>query len=261
MTKLTKEQHQEIVESLSSDFVLVRKGKMFNVLGGAIATALAIVGLSYVSAAQGYSEAMKDDAIQQAKADSLRNAAKIEAILEKTPRLASDFPTVMSDIAKSEARIETLETIRVPIGGIIAWHTTGGETLPTGWMECNGDTVLDDESPFNGNSLPNLNVGDGTGRFLRGSTGVTGTEQEPTKHPYMWATGTVSVSGVKAARVYFPSVKHIPENTESVFKTGSSTTNNLMSAVTGSVKTKTHREQYYTSRPSSITVRWIIRIK
>lgn len=46
--------------------------------------------------------------------------------------------------------------------------------LPTGWLECNGQTVSDSESPLNGEAVPSLNSG--TKRFLRGSitSGTTG---------------------------------------------------------------------------------------
>jgi hypothetical protein len=61
----------------------------------------------------------------------------------------------------------------MPVGSIIAWHKTVCGYLPPNWVECNGGTLTDPESPINGTSIPNLN---GEGRFLRGST-VSGTLQ------------------------------------------------------------------------------------
>jgi hypothetical protein len=67
----------------------------------------------------------------------------------------------------------------VPIGSIVAWHgnMTGVPGLPAGWVECNGQTIFDANSPMNGIVVPNLNGGttseSGTasrGRFLRGNT-------------------------------------------------------------------------------------------
>lgn len=67
----------------------------------------------------------------------------------------------------------------VPIGSIIAWHKNlgGVPSLPDGWVECNGATISDIESPMNGQAVPNLNgattssSGDASyGRFLRGHT-------------------------------------------------------------------------------------------
>jgi hypothetical protein len=64
--------------------------------------------------------------------------------------------------------------VQVPIGGIIPWAKTitGTPTLPTGWMECDGSTVSDAESPINGQAVPNLNS---TQRFLRGASTSGGT--------------------------------------------------------------------------------------
>jgi hypothetical protein len=55
-----------------------------------------------------------------------------------------------------------------PIGSIIAWHKSLANTpaLPAGWLECNGQTVSDAASPYNGQAVPNLTGG----RFLRGGT-------------------------------------------------------------------------------------------
>lgn len=68
----------------------------------------------------------------------------------------------------------TEETI-IPIGGVIAWVNSipGMPSLPAGWVECNGQTLDDPESPLNGQIIPNLN---GENRFLRGgiTSGATG---------------------------------------------------------------------------------------
>jgi hypothetical protein len=63
----------------------------------------------------------------------------------------------------------------VPVGAIIAWHKTltGCPALPSSFAECNGQTLSDGDSPFNGQTIPNLN---GEGRFLRGSN-ASGTVQ------------------------------------------------------------------------------------
>ncbi len=66
-----------------------------------------------------------------------------------------------------------------PTGTVIAWakSLTGVPTLSSHWQECNGQTLSDPLSPYNGQALPNLNgSGGGTQRFLRGSTtsGSTG---------------------------------------------------------------------------------------
>lgn len=63
--------------------------------------------------------------------------------------------------------------LRPPIGSVIAWlkGQAGTPGLPSEWVECNGQLVTDAASPYNGQSIPNLNgFGGITQRFLRGST-------------------------------------------------------------------------------------------
>jgi hypothetical protein len=65
------------------------------------------------------------------------------------------------------------------IGSVFAYlkSYTNTPVLPTDLAECNGQTLSDAESPFNGQVLPNLNgTTDNDKRFLRGSTtsGTTG---------------------------------------------------------------------------------------
>ena len=60
------------------------------------------------------------------------------------------------------------------IGAVVAWlkSLTGvPQTLPAGWVELDGSTISDADSPLNGETLPNLQgTGANTQRFLRGST-------------------------------------------------------------------------------------------
>ncbi|MDD5309779.1 MAG: hypothetical protein PHU25_20880 [Deltaproteobacteria bacterium] len=71
----------------------------------------------------------------------------------------------------------------MPIGSITAWakNLTGVPTLPSGWVECNGQTLADAGSPLNGQVIPNLNsaVSAGLkGYFLRGNTTSGSTETD-----------------------------------------------------------------------------------
>jgi hypothetical protein len=78
------------------------------------------------------------------------------------------------------AAFTDMDTTRPPVGAIVAWakNLTGVSTnLPTGWVECNGQTLNDTNSPLHGTTIPNLNGASGlTQRFLRGSqsSGATG---------------------------------------------------------------------------------------
>lgn len=67
---------------------------------------------------------------------------------------------------------------QVPVGSIVAWHKSFANTpaLPSNWLECNGQVVSDAGSPYNGQTLPDLNGGT---RFLRGSS-TSGTLQAGT---------------------------------------------------------------------------------
>ncbi len=73
----------------------------------------------------------------------------------------------------------------VPIGTIMAWHKdlAGVPSLPDGWVECNGQTLSDAESPLNGQTIPSLNYANG--RFLRGGTS-SGAFQNATKVVGPW---------------------------------------------------------------------------
>jgi len=63
------------------------------------------------------------------------------------------------------------------IGDIKPWHKNfgaGTQSLQWGWVEMDGSTISDSESPFNGQTLEDLN---GDARFLRGGS-TSGTEQD-----------------------------------------------------------------------------------
>lgn len=65
----------------------------------------------------------------------------------------------------------------IPIGGIISWLKTFANTpsLPDMFLECNGQTVSDGDSPYNGQDLPDLN---GNAQFLYGASTSGGTKTE-----------------------------------------------------------------------------------
>lgn len=69
---------------------------------------------------------------------------------------------------------EAFNDTAVPIGGIIAWDKSMNSTptLPEPFAECNGQTINDPESPYDGQTLPDIN---GNNRFLRGNSSSGGT--------------------------------------------------------------------------------------
>ncbi len=84
---------------------------------------------------------------------------------------------INENFAEMDAAIELVNTQRLaPIGSIVAWHKSisGAPAIPAGWVECNGGTVNDSESPLHNQAIPNLNAPafawNTGGSFLRGSS-------------------------------------------------------------------------------------------
>ena len=91
----------------------------------------------------------------------------------------SAVPTEKAVKTYVDAQVSTSTPGVVPIGGVVAWVKSFPNTpvLPGSFVECNGQTLSDSNSPYNGQTIPNLNgASGGTQRFLRGSTtsGTTG---------------------------------------------------------------------------------------
>lgn len=69
---------------------------------------------------------------------------------------------------------DPIHTPDPPVGSVVAWlkSFTGTPSLPANWIECNGQAISDAESPFNGETAPDLNTAPESyhaqGRFLRG---------------------------------------------------------------------------------------------
>ena len=77
-----------------------------------------------------------------------------------------------------------------PIGAVVAFlkELTGTPALPDGWVECNGQTLSDGDSPYDGQTIPDLN---GVNRFLRGN-GASGNVGGDESHSH---TYSIPVSG------------------------------------------------------------------
>lgn len=151
----------------------------------------------------------------------------------------------------------------LPLGTIMAWHRdlSGTPPLPAGWVECNGQIVGDPASPYNGQTLPDLNnpkeSWNSQGSFLRG--GTTSGEFEDDQFQGHWH------QVIKDQRVFewyentpngihtlINSIHHTPRH---------GTTNSWYTAVdamtdgaNGAPRTGTE------TRPVNMTVVWIIKI-
>jgi hypothetical protein len=86
----------------------------------------------------------------------------------------------------------------VPLGSIIAWHKSEPFTpaLPNGWVEANGQVLVDLASPYHGRTLPDLN---GAARFLRGGA-ISGTfeDDQVQGHGHTFTGGSVTTSTAAA---------------------------------------------------------------
>ncbi|MCS6819797.1 MAG: hypothetical protein NZ522_07575, partial [Chitinophagales bacterium] len=124
-----------------------------------------------------------------------------------------------------------------------------------GWVECNGGTISDPESPLNGQPIPNLNGtfthgGGGTsaaGRFLRGTTGTTGSTASDQAN---------NLAEVNMADVGTPNSLSVtvPDN-------GSWSgwlTDYYLTSSNDAIRFRKHGRETY---PGYYTVRWIMRIK
>lgn len=146
----------------------------------------------------------------------------------------------------------------VPIGSIVAWHRdiSGGPQLqlPDGWVLCNGGSVNDSNSPFNGRPIPDLNstpAGHGGGHFLRGSN-HSGDTQEGTllMVPAEW-TGTAFFMGLPPNGVF-------TQNADYSYNTGAGRAqfNRVSSHGPPDV-----RDYAVRVRPVNMSVIWIMRTK
>jgi hypothetical protein len=135
--------------------------------------------------------------------------------------------------------INAIITDTAPIGSVMAWlkDYTNTPALPILWAECNGQILEDEESPYNGQTLPDLN---GENRFLRGNstTGSTGGSESHTlthAHNMMGSSNSSgSIMGGHLCKDYYRTY------TNTTLQSGSVTFNN---------------------RPPYMDVVWIIKIR
>ena len=87
----------------------------------------------------------------------------------------SDETNGYNSVAKNGelSNVNFIKSMVCPIGTVVSWLKTftNTPTLPDGWVECDGGVLSDSDSPYNGQTLPDLNGG----IFLRGDTTSGGT--------------------------------------------------------------------------------------
>lgn len=93
----------------------------------------------------------------------------------------------------------------VPVGAILPWlkSFTGTPSLPTGFVECDGQVLNDADSVYNGETIPDLN---GDNRFLRGNatSGATGGSETMAHTHTGTASGTTGNQSSTQQLVYSP---------------------------------------------------------
>lgn len=162
----------------------------------------------------------------------------------------SAAPTADADIANKkyidDIAIAGVPDVLVPIGAVTAWlksYTNTPQTLPAGWVECDGSVLDDAGSVYDGQTLPDLNGGE----FLRGNTTSGGTGGSSTHaHELPFGVGGSSVM----------------TNSTPTFGSGANFTANLGNSFSGiSFSTPTYKSNTASSLPPSYDVVWIMRIK
>ena len=128
--------------------------------------------------------------------------------------------------------------------------------LPSGFVECNGQTLSDANSPFNGMVIPNLN---GDNRFLKGDS-TSGTTTTGT-HNHQIFVGSYNSSTDK----YIAAGGDSSASTSSAGKGYNSSGTQVSFTYDGSATPAPLTGSYYTSKdlaePKSYTVVWIMRVK
>jgi hypothetical protein len=226
----------------------------FNIILGPQDDSMRDIDLVFVNAPETYLEVTVNDAAIVPRQRILSAPYAFQA-----EHAATADHSVEADHAATADHSTTSNTADVallspPVGCIIAWHKSlsGTPALPAGWVECNGQVLNLQDSPYNDQTIPNLNgtltsiSGASTkGRFLRGHTASGLTEQDQSN----------AVSAVKTDawdNAPTDTWEGIPENG------GDIRTSTWYQDSRDSMWFKKYGRE---TRPQSFTVVWIMRVK
>lgn len=93
--------------------------------------------------------------------------------LDKLPKGTTQLFT-QRDVRETNVSALAVADIAAPVGSIMGWlksFNNTPQTLPSGWVECDGTVINDESSVYDGETLPDLNGGE----FMRGDTTSGGT--------------------------------------------------------------------------------------
>ena len=123
-----------------------------------------------------------------------------------------------NEVLKSSDLNDSIGDVFVPIGGVIAWlkSLSSVPAITQDWVECNGQTLSDSDSPLNGITIPDLNGNSGSKRFIRGSQ-TSGTIGGADSHNHTLHTSPVSSGSNTAYWGVTNTVSNLPEYYEVVW--------------------------------------------
>ena len=187
--------------------------------------------------------------------------------ITKSFTFAAGNPTVASEVNANFdqlfTKVNDLAAYHPPVGTILAWHKslTGTPGLPASgeWVECNGQTLSDAQSPYNTQVIPNLN-GDAAGAnspgqtaklsmFLRGGLN-SGTGQQDAFQGHWHDIYRKHGSGTE-----YTGVHSNYANTGSEEKTGYYAKDPTSDGANGAPRTANE------TRPVNMSVVWIMKVK
>jgi len=158
-----------------------------------------------------------------------------------------------ASIGVSDALDQEIKPFLSPVGSVVAWlkSLTGCPALTAGWVECNGQTLSDADSPFNGVVIPNLNgASASTKRFLRGSA-TSGSAGGADTH-------TLTEAEMPA---HTHSAQHYTTGSGSNFAPQFGSTNATPTTTSGLLVGTTGSGSAHNNLPSYYEVVWIMRVK
>lgn len=152
----------------------------------------------------------------------------------------------------------------VPVGTIQAWAKSmpNMPELPEEWIECNGQTLNDPESPFNGQVIPNLN---GENRFLRGdstSGNIGGSDSHQHFSPvHMWGNdNTVYLGGFNTVYPHPGANLSLTQSNNILLRT-TSTSNGSINGNVNYDMTYSFKTSSGANQPLYYSVLWIMKVK
>lgn len=159
---------------------------------------------------------------------------------------------------------------RIPIGGLMpSLHALYGTPLPYGWVACNGQVLVDADSPINGETIPDLNgeaatvigAAAGLGTFVGANTNTISVANLPTNsfvsssnglHTHNQDRATGNTANAQLLGLGSPLIETITQTSVAGTATGAHTHTTQLNA---------GPQTALDNRQRSLRVRWIMRVK